>query len=177
MSSINSLCIFNQCRVLLETVRLHLCGGQGWAHSIECPWVPICSPLTQIWTFSFDFVSFGTIFILPLSTFSPTLCSFVCSLLANNVCFVQTCPGKCDQLKDCVLCVGFGTGKYKDDMDKCRELCNDTVVVDELDGQWRRFIYVAHYFFSTLLSSAGTRSVLIKGHMQRTMKLHVWNSY
>jgi len=34
-----------------------------------------------------------------------------------------------------VLCVGFGTGPMKDDMETCRQTCSDTVVVDQLDGR------------------------------------------
>lgn len=48
---------------------------------------------------------------------------------------LQTCLGKCDQLKDCVLCKGFSTGPLKDDMEKCHQMCNDTIVVDELDSK------------------------------------------
>jgi protocadherin alpha len=51
-----------------------------------------------------------------------------------------TCAGKCDQIKDCVLCVGFGTGPLKDDMETCRQKCNHTIVVDELDvgPEWKQ---------------------------------------
>jgi len=51
---------------------------------------------------------------------------------------LQTCPGKCDQIKDCVLCVGFGTGEFKDyyeEHQSCPGKCNDTVAVDELDSE------------------------------------------
>ena len=54
----------------------------------------------------------------------------------NNV--LQTCAGKCDQIKDCVLCVGFKTGPLKDQIDEnglCPGKCNDTIAVDELDSK------------------------------------------
>ena len=63
-------------------------------------------------------------------------CLLVILCRASDV--FQTCPGKCDQIKDCVLCVGFGTGPLKDYREQhgvCPGKCNDTVVVDELDSK------------------------------------------
>ena len=50
---------------------------------------------------------------------------------------LQTCAGKCDQIKDCVLCVGFQTGPLKDQIENgmCPGKCNDTIAVDELDSK------------------------------------------
>ena len=59
-----------------------------------------------------------------------------CNVVGDDL--LQICAGKCDQIKDCVLCVGFGTGPLKDQIDEnglCPGRCNHTKVVDELDSK------------------------------------------
>ena len=35
---------------------------------------------------------------------------------------LQTCPGRCEELRDCVQCRMFGTGEFEDE-DQCQEEC------------------------------------------------------
>ncbi|XP_052267256.1 integrin beta-PS-like isoform X1 [Dreissena polymorpha] len=44
-----------------------------------------------------------------------------------------TCPGKCEENKNCALCMGFQTGKYT--AEDCKKYCQHVTLVDEINEE------------------------------------------
>ena len=65
---------------------------------------------------------------------------FIVSVNANVMCCCcQTCPGRCEEDKPCVLCRAFQSGDLSEEY--CDANCTHIEIVDSVEGEW---IYPRH---------------------------------